>query len=143
MVYNRDFVDRNFNESVEIKGIFTLGEEDKDTLEKIVAAKNDLNQLHSDISKLTSTLSGDNGNDGKRAELAQLETDFANVCWKLKLKYEKKFKDAFRGSMGSKNNFKRRLITESESNSSTVIPLPNLEQKAETVLEMYRRNFHC
>ena len=100
---------------MKIKGNFTLGEEDNDILEKITAAKNELNQLNEDISKFTTTLSGENGNDGKRAELAQLETDFANACWKLKVKYEKKFKDAFRGSMGSKNNFKRRLISESAS----------------------------
>ena len=32
LVYNRDFIDRNFGQAVELKGIFTLGEKDKATL---------------------------------------------------------------------------------------------------------------
>src|SRR3954468_23078724 len=32
MVYNHDFVDRNFHQPAELKGVFTLGEKQKDTL---------------------------------------------------------------------------------------------------------------
>ena len=39
MVYNQDFVDRNFNQYVELKGVFTLGEEHVDTLTKVEYAK--------------------------------------------------------------------------------------------------------
>ena len=34
LVYNRDFVDRNFSPASDLKGIFTLGEENVNTLEK-------------------------------------------------------------------------------------------------------------
>ena len=34
LVYNRDFVERNFNQSAELKGVFTLGEKQADTLKK-------------------------------------------------------------------------------------------------------------
>ena len=40
MVYNRDFVERNFNQSAELKGVFTLGEEQVDTRVKIQRRKN-------------------------------------------------------------------------------------------------------
>jgi len=39
LVCNRDFVERNFNQPDELKGIFTLGEKDKKTLDKIDTAK--------------------------------------------------------------------------------------------------------
>ena len=35
MVYNRDFVELNFNQSEELKGVFTLGEKQVDTLSLI------------------------------------------------------------------------------------------------------------
>lgn len=35
LVYNRDFVDANFNQSTDIKGVFTLGEENIETQKKI------------------------------------------------------------------------------------------------------------
>src|SRR5699024_7298383 len=35
MVYNRDFVERNFDQSTDLKGVFTLGENQAETLGKI------------------------------------------------------------------------------------------------------------
>ena len=32
LVYNRDFVNKNFDQPSELKGIFTLGEEDRDAI---------------------------------------------------------------------------------------------------------------
>lgn len=42
-VYNRDFVERNFNPQSKLKGVFTLGELESDTLNKIETMKNDIN----------------------------------------------------------------------------------------------------
>src|SRR5690625_2144284 len=39
MVYNRDFVERNFNQSTELKGVFTLGENQTEILDKIKLSK--------------------------------------------------------------------------------------------------------
>lgn len=39
MVYNRDFVARNFGPSAELKGIFTLGEKNVENVAKIAALK--------------------------------------------------------------------------------------------------------
>ncbi len=46
LVYNRDFVEKNFNQSSELKGIFTLGETDNDVLSKIKEAKEALSSLN-------------------------------------------------------------------------------------------------
>lgn len=73
MVYNRDFVERNFNQSEELKGVFTLGEKQVDTLSKIDTAKEELNALKAKLEGLNHTLQAADGAGGKRAELTTLE----------------------------------------------------------------------
>ena len=132
-VYNRHFVDRNFNQSDELKGIFTLGEKDKDTLDKIETAKTALDAIKTKIVQLKSVLQGEDGNGGKRTDLVELETAFEGKCWALKLKHDTRLQGAFAGARGKKSNFKARLLAESVSNSSTIISLEELEKRAETV----------
>lgn len=133
LVYNRDFIEKNFNQPSELKGIFTLGEKDKDTLDKIDAAKAELDAIQTMINQLSATLQGENGDGGKFAELAELEAAFETRCWELKQKYDGKFQGAFIGSRGSKSTFKAKLLAESSSNSSIAVSLVDLEKKAETV----------
>ena len=133
LVYNRDFVEKNFNQPAELKGIFTLGEKDKDTLDKIDIARAELDAIKAQIKQLRTTLDGENGNGGKSAELAQLELAFETKCWNLKLKHDQKLKGAFQGVRGDRKKFKARLLAESSSNSSIAIPLAELERKAKTV----------
>jgi len=73
LVYNQDFVERNFNQSSELKGVFTLGEKQVDTLTKIATAKGELDALTTKIETLTKSLQGADGNGGKKGELATLE----------------------------------------------------------------------
>ena len=133
LVYNRDFVERNFNQPDELKGIFTLGEKDKETLEKIESAKSELDKIKEKIIQIKATLFGEDGNSGKSAELAELETEFEVKCWDLKLKYDEKLQGAFVGVRGKRSAFKARILTESASNTSAVVSLADIEKKAETV----------
>lgn len=133
LVYNRDFVERNFNQPERLRGIFTLGEKDKDTLDKIGAAKHELDQIGEKILRLKVTLEGDGDNGGKRADLVKLESDFENKCWNLKLKHDEKLQGAFTGVRNSKSAFKKKLLAESTSNSSSAASLADLENKAATV----------
>ncbi len=132
-VYNRDFVEKNFNQPDKLKGIFTLGEKDKRVLDKIAAAKKDLDQIKIEIPRLIATLRGEDNSGGKQAELAALESGFITKCWDLKKKHDKKLKDAFAGVRGDRSRFKEKIITESRSNTSTAIPLEDIEKNAETV----------
>lgn len=86
LVYNRDFVENNFNQPQELKGIFTLGEKDIDILDKVKTAKEVLDSLKEDGLKLKKTLEGEDGKSGKKSELKELESDFEEKCWKLKQK---------------------------------------------------------
>lgn len=55
-VYNHDFVAKNFSQSGDLKRIFTLGQKDVETKNKIVQAKHDSGDLTRQIENLTHTL---------------------------------------------------------------------------------------
>ncbi|MGA2279873.1 MAG: AAA family ATPase [Verrucomicrobiota bacterium] len=97
LVYNRDFVTKNFNQSAELKGIFTLGEKNVDTLNKIAVAKGELDKLTTKIETLNLGLHGEDGTGGKKGELAALDVEFKNRCWAQKQKYDVKLFGAFEG----------------------------------------------
>ena len=100
LVYNRDFVERNFNQSNELKGIFTLGEKQTDTIAKITAAKADLDALTTKIENLFQSLQGADGTGGKKAELTTLELGLKEKCWTQKQKHDAKLQGAFEGYRG-------------------------------------------
>lgn len=133
MVYNRDFVERNFDQSAELKGVFTLGEKQVDTLAKIDAAKKELDALTGEIEGLNQTLQGADGTGGKRAELVELESALKEKCWAQKKKHDEKLQGAFEGYRGSAEKFKGKVIQELTSNSATLLTLAELEKKSESV----------
>ncbi len=50
---NLDFIDKNFHQSAQLKGVFTLGEKHEDILTKIAAAKAEVDDLTRKIETLT------------------------------------------------------------------------------------------
>jgi len=135
IVYNRDFVETNFNSCRELKGIFTLGEKDIGTLEKIDAAKRKYDELIKEIEKLNLSLQGNDGLGGKKGELTALEAEFKDTCWAQKQKHDDKLKGAFEGYRNSAEKFKNKILEELNSNSATLDLLSDLEKKAETIFE--------
>lgn len=101
MVYNQDFVTTNFNQSAEFKGIFTLGEKNVDTLNKIAAAKIDVDALTKKVETLNQGLNGADGTGGKKGEMAVLETELKDRCWAQKQKHDEKLQGAFEGFRGA------------------------------------------
>ena len=133
MVYNRDFVERNFNQSAELKGVFTLGEKQVDTIAKIDAANKELDALTGGIEGLNQTLQGADGTGGKRTELVELESALREKCWAQKQKHDEKLQGAFEGYRVSAEKFKGKIIQELTSNSATLLTLAELKKKAESV----------
>ena len=133
MVYNSDFVDRNFRQPVELKGIFTLGEKQVDTLAKISTAKSDLDVLTTKIGNLTESLQGAAGTGGKKGELTTLEAGLKEKCWAQKQKHDAELQGAFEGYRNSVEKFKGKLLQELRSNSAILLSLPELQKKAEAV----------
>jgi wobble nucleotide-excising tRNase len=133
MVYNHDFVERNFNQTTELKGVFTLGEKQVNTLTKIAEAKSVLDGLTAKIENRRLTLQGDDGTGGKKGELASHEAGIKEKCWIQKQKHDVRFKGAFEGFRGSKEDFKAKVLKESASNMTPLVKLAELEKKAEAV----------
>jgi wobble nucleotide-excising tRNase len=133
LVYNSDFVERNFSQSVELKGVFTLGEQQVETLAKIAKAKEELDALDQDIEKLSMTLGGPDGSGGKKADLAKLEESFKEKCWEQKLKHDAKLQSAFEGVRNNMQRFKDRVLQEHGSNVAGLISIDELQKRAESI----------
>ena len=133
MVYNQDFVERNFTQSAELRGVFTLGEKQVDTLAKIATAKGELDALTGRIETLTQGLQGADGTGGKTGELATLEAGLKDKCWAQKQKHDAKLQGAFEGYRNSAEKFKSKVLQELASNTATLQTQANLEKKAESV----------
>ena len=133
LVYNHDFVERNFNQSAELKGVFTLGEKQLDTLAKIAAAKGELDALTTKIETLTQGLQGADGNGGKKGELATLESGLKDKCWAQKQKHDAKLQGGFEGYRNNSERFKSKVLQEQTSNTATLLTLADLEKKADSI----------
>lgn len=133
MVYNLDFVERNFTQSAELKGVFTLGEKQVDTLAKIATAKEELDAITTKIENLTQGLQGIDGTGGKKGELAALEAEFKDKCWAQKKKHDLKLQGAFEGYRNNAEKFKSKVLQEFASNTANLQPQADLEKRAECV----------
>lgn len=133
LVYNHDFIERNFTQSAELKGVFTLGEKQADTLAKIGAAKAEQDLLTTRIETLSSTLQGPDGTGGKKGELANLEVGFKDKCWAQKQKHDAKLQGGFEGVRNSSEKFKAKVLQEQVSNTAALLTLAELEKKAASV----------
>lgn len=135
LVYNRDFVDNNFDQSKELKGVFTLGEESVELIQKIATAKGELVGLVGKIEGLEIALNGGDKTEGKREELASVERTLQRKCWSQKQKHDSTFKHAFTGVRDSQTKFKDKVLAEQKSNASALLTLDELKAKAATVFD--------
>lgn len=133
LVYNCDFVIRNFNASTQVKGIFTLGERDVNNERDIENKKKVIDALSKDIERLSQTLNGTDNESGKKGELATLEAELLNTCWKQKITHDTVFSVAFEGVRSSKENFKAKVFEHWESNKSDLSTLADLTERAKTI----------
>lgn len=133
LVYNRDFVERNFNAAPRLKGIFTLGEQDIANIEAIALKTAELGNIIKNIEQLTNTLHGQDQKSGKKGELTELEAHLKDKCWAQKQKHEDAFKDAFTGLRNNSERFKERTLAELASNKAELKAMDHLAQKAKTV----------
>lgn len=131
LVYNVDFVERNFASS--IPGIFTLGEENVETLARIDELKGQLGEISATIVNRRNTLQGVDGTGGKMGELASLRADIQRECWSAKGRHDAHFKGAFTGVRNSTSNFCDRMLEEWVSNTAALHTLDDLKARAAVV----------
>ncbi len=143
LVYNRDFVDTNFNASIDLKGIFTLGNDGIVNEAAIATKKAEVQQIDEEIAKLKRTLGSNGGigsknsaqvaKTGKYEELDKLISSFEDQCWVWKQKYDEVFKVAFTGVRDARAKFKDKVLDQLVSNQSETRPLEELMVRAKTV----------
>ena len=130
LVYNQDFVNKNF---AELKGIFTLGEKSVEARKQIDVKKAAVDEDLAKIEQLTNTLQGADGSGGKKAELGQVESACRDKCWRQKQKHDEKFKEAFKGYRDSQENFKANVLRERTVNKAQLKTLADLEERAAAI----------
>ncbi len=133
MVYNRDFVDRNFNQDGPLQGIFTLGENQVEAEQEIARLQLEIDRVIDQISSLKCQLDGEDDQSGKRKELADLEPALRDKCWKQKQLHDSYFQAAFSGVRNSAERFKEKVLVEDASNDAELLALDQLKEKAQMV----------
>lgn len=131
LVYNRDFVSRNFHE--QMPGIFTLGEAEAGTIARIEAARAQITDHKGEVARSENTLGQREDGSGKRGELDRLRAEFETNCWVIKTAHDANFKDAFSGVRNSKEAFCTRLLKEVAENTATLMDIEQLKANAATV----------
>lgn len=122
LIYNQDFVDNNFYETSNIKGIFTLGKDASDAQKIIEQTKIELDKKVKESNSLKAKI--DEKNNEKNTE----EKNFQEKCWEIKLKYSEKFKEALTGKIGNKSLFAENCLSV-EINKENLFTIQDLELK--------------
>lgn len=133
VVYNHDYVERNFSPSAELKGVFTLGEDSIERQAEIANKKLEIDGLQTQIDQLTINISGTNGKTGKSGESAALDDEFKDKCWRQKRKHDDKLKGAFEGYRNSADKFRDKILEQWKTNRGQASTLAALESSALTV----------
>lgn len=130
MVYNNDFITSNFTDSKELQGVFTLGKAEQAQLDRLKDLQEVRKRHEKLIAKSTIMLEGEDGKHGKNGELVYLEAKLVARCWEQKTKHDELLKGAFSGLRNNKEAFKSRMLQEYETNTSSLIDLAGLQERA-------------
>jgi len=128
LVYNRSFIEENFEQLSELKGIFTLGKESKDEIEKIKINQAEIDKKDKSILEFKGKL------EEEKIKLQNTENNFSDNCWTVLKKYEETFIKAFEGNRNAKQKFKEKIIAEFISNKQPLVSYAELESKANQIL---------
>ncbi|WP_299160859.1 AAA family ATPase [uncultured Tenacibaculum sp.] len=127
LVYNKKFREDYFGES-KLKGVFTLGKASKEEIDTINTKKDELKNLKEQYVKRKSSL------DKLIEEKSEKSLKFKEKVWKgIYQKHKTYFKEAFVGSMKSKDAFYNRIIKEFNSNEEEFLVLDVLKTKSQTI----------
>jgi wobble nucleotide-excising tRNase len=128
LVYNRLFIYENFGQPDELKGIFTLGKDSIDEIEKIKTCKAEIEKNEEFITKSKGSL------EEEKEKLNNTENTFTDKCWAVLKKYETIFIKAFEGNRNSKQRFKDKVLSEYTTNKQPLEDYEKLVSGANSIL---------
>ena len=119
IVYNHDFVNRNFNSSSEIPGIYTLGEGSIEIEKKIEQLRDDYKKKQDEKRKVLNGISEDSIKEYFEEKKNECRYFYENDCWKLKESVKGTELDEFlSGFRGSKSKLFEKITAEYQKNDS-------------------------
>lgn len=119
IVYNHDFVKRNFNSSSEIPGIYTLGEGSIEIEKKIEQLRDDYKKKQDEKKKVLNGISEDSIKEYFEEKKNECRHFSENDCWKLKESVKGTELDEFlSGFRGSKSKLFEKIMAEYQKNDS-------------------------
>jgi wobble nucleotide-excising tRNase len=130
-VYNIDFVNKNFSQSNDVPGVFTIGEEANEVEKSI-------DELKQEIEKCTNKIAGENKNLAEaKSHLEEINSSLSDICWNLKSELPQSFKHAWKGVGSKKAAFRDKLIgfVNEEATDSEPCALEELQRRAEIVYD--------
>ena len=128
IVYNKGFVEKNFQNDIALKGIFSMGEENIEKKKEIEEKKNKIEEL----CKLNDN---DQKNISKFLNMQKQERNILeNKCWNIQKQYGEEFKSALTGARSSKRNFCDKCIEVYKSlKEDKILSLEELRTRYKTV----------
>lgn len=99
LVYNRDFIDKNFQDKNAIQGIFTIGESAVETLNQIKEKEEEKAKLQTELGTRLRSI------EKLQSEINTLEEDFETNCWAVQQKIGEQFSHALVGFRSKKKLF--------------------------------------
>lgn len=125
LIYNRDFVDRNFQDKNAIQGIFTIGESAVETLKAIEDTEEKIACLKKEhIARLQSI-------ENLQKELDDLQECFETDCWEVQQKVGDQFARALIGFRGKKKVFAQQCYD--------IHSLTESQQTIDELMQMYQQ----
>jgi len=134
LVYNRDFVDKSLNQPDGIPGVFTLGEDQGDILKRIGSLEGEKTKVETFLNKCKTCLNGQDGCSGIVGNLHELEEQLKEDCWNQKIKHDETFTKIFEGFRGSKELFKKQVLS-NLGNKSTLDTYDSLVDRYQKVFK--------
>jgi len=127
LVYNKKFREDYFGKG-KLNGVFTLGKASKEEINTINTKKEELKTLKEQYVKRKSSL--DTLNEKKEGKVLT----FKEKIWKsIFQKHKTHFKEAFIGSMKSKDAFYNRIVKEFKNNNNPLLEIDVLKTKSQTI----------
>lgn len=133
-VYNADFVEATFSNLSGMPGVFTLGQAESDIYDKISRTKELIEKAEDEKTVSFIALQGDDGQGGKKKELALLIQKYTDRFWLQKQKYDgTPLKAGLEGFLNSKERFREEIVKQYLYNKESVLEYDQLAEKATTV----------
>lgn len=122
VAYDHDFIKKNYSESADLPGIFSLGKENVELRKAIQKLGNDIAQKENEISHYNTTL--------KDMQLKYKKTlsELDDACWDIQQKFSNEFKEALIGYRAEKAKFRTKYL-ESIEMSLPAITIAEFQEK--------------